>query len=228
MSARRLRLLITTGPTREPLDPVRFLSNYSTGVLGQALVAEARRRGHEVVVIAGPMDLAPTRGVRTIPVETALQMQAALEREFPKVDGVIMAAAVADFRPVRAATQKIKRSGVAGGLKLWRLDLVENPDLVAGLAVRRTRQVIVGFALETTNALRNARTKLRTKQLDAIVLTQMAPRRAPFGSTTVDGAILDAGGRTAPFRRLAKPALARRILTTVERLAARRHKHGTE
>ncbi len=222
MTRRPLTLLITAGPTREPIDPVRFLSNYSTGVLGHLLVAEARRRGHHIVFVTGPTGYPPPRGAKTIAVETALQMQAALEREFPAVDGVIMAAAVADFRPIRALPQKIKRSGVAGGLKLWRLDLVENPDLVAGLAARRTRQVIVGFALETTRALANARAKLRNKQLDAIVLTQMNGRRAPFGETTVDGAIVQRGGAARPFRRLAKPALARRILDTVEKLAAQR------
>jgi len=219
MTRRRLTLLITAGPTREPIDPVRFLSNYSTGILGHALVAEARRRGHRPVFVTGPTGLLPPRGVRTIEVETALEMQAALEREFPTADGLIMAAAVADFRPVRVAPQKIKRSGAAGGLKLWRLDLIENPDIVASLAARRTHQVVVGLALETTRALTNARGKLRAKQLDAIVLTHMAGRQAPFGETTVDGAILDRLGRTAPFRRLTKPALARRILGVVERLA---------
>ncbi|MBI4227033.1 MAG: phosphopantothenoylcysteine decarboxylase [Candidatus Omnitrophica bacterium] len=219
-----LRLLITAGPTREPIDPVRFLSNYSTGVLGHTLVAEAQRRGHAVLFITGPTGSPPPRGVKTVAVETALQMQAALERAFPAVDAVIMAAAVADFRPARAAAQKIKRSGVAGGLKLWRLELVENPDLVAGLATRRTRQVIMGFALETSRALANARAKLRTKQLDAIVLTQMRGPRAPFGDTTVDGAIVKSSGAVQPFRRLAKPALARRILDTVERLVAQRGK----
>ena len=218
MTQRPLTLLITAGPTREPIDPVRFLSNYSTGVLGHLLVGEARRRGHRVVFVTGPTGCLPPRGARTIAVETALQMQAVLEREFPAVDGVIMAAAVADFRPARASARKIKRSGVAGGLKLWRLELVENPDLIAGLAVRRTRQVIVGFALETTRALANARAKLRDKQLDAIVLTQMDGQRAPFGETTVDGVIMQTGGATRPFRRLAKPALARRILDTVEKL----------
>lgn len=221
---RSLTLLITAGPTREPIDPVRFLSNYSTGVLGHRLVIEARKRGHRVLFVTGPTGLAAPRGAKTIAVETALQMQEALAREFPAVDAVIMAAAVADFRPVRALPQKIKRSGAAGGLKFWRLDLVENPDLVAGLAARRTRQVLVGFALETTRGLVNARAKLRNKQLDAIVLTQMNGQRAPFGDTTVDGAIVHADGGLRPFRRLAKPVLARRVLDTVEHLVAQRGK----
>lgn len=226
MSARRaLTLLITAGPTREPIDPVRFLSNYSTGVLGHTLVSEARKRGHRVVFVTGPTGLAAPKGARTINVQTALEMQAALDREFAAADAVIMAAAVADFRPARAAAQKIKRTGVAGGLKLWRLELIENPDLIAGLArERRPDQVIVGFALETSRALANARAKLRNKQLDAIVLTQMQGPRAPFGATTVDGAIVKSTGAVQPFKRLAKPVLARRILDTVEKLAAARNK----
>ena len=99
---RSLTLLITAGPTREPIDPVRFLSNYSTGVLGHRLVIEARKRGHRVLFVTGPTGLAAPRGAKTIAVETALQMQEALAREFPAVDAVIMAAAVADFRPIRA------------------------------------------------------------------------------------------------------------------------------
>jgi len=180
MTRKRFRLLITAGPTREPVDPVRFLSNYSTGMLGYALVAEARRRRHPVCFVTGPTGRPPPRGVRTIAVETARQMQAVLEREFPKTDGLIMAAAVADFRPARAASRKIKRSGVAGGLKFWRLDLVENPDIVAGLAAGATHQVIVGTALETSRALANARAKLEAKRLDAIVLTRYSPSRAPL------------------------------------------------
>ena len=220
---RALTLLITAGPTREPIDPVRFVSNYSSGILGHALVDVARRRGHRVVFVTGPTGMPAPRGAKTIAVETALQMQAVLEQEFPKADALIMAAAVADFRPVRAATQKIKRSGVAGGIKFWRLDLVENPDIVAGLATRRTRQVVVGMALETANGLRNARAKLRAKQLDAIVLTQQVGRRAPFGRTVVDGAILERAGTVASFRRLAKPVLAQRMVAMVERLAKQEH-----
>ncbi len=222
MSQRPLTLLITAGPTREPIDPVRYLSNSSSGVMGHALVAEARRRGHRVVFVTGPTGLPAPRGVRGLAITTALEMQATVEQEFPRVDAVIMAAAVADFRPVRTAAQKIKRSGVAGGIKFWRLDLIENPDIVAGLAAHRTGQVIVGFALETARGLTNARAKLKAKRLDAIVLTQMAGRRAPFGASTVDGAILDREGRTQAFRRLAKPVLAHRIIATVERLAKHR------
>ena len=217
-----LTVLITAGPTREPIDPVRFVSNYSSGILGHALVDVAKRRGHRVVFVTGPTGCPAPRGAKTIAVETALEMQAVLEREFPKADALIMAAAVADFRPVRAAAQKIKRSGAAGGLKFWRLDLVENPDIVAGLATHRTRQIIVGLALETTNGLANARAKLKAKQLDAIVLTQMAGARAPFGRTAVDGAILARSGKAALFRRLTKPVLAKRIIAVVERLARRR------
>ncbi|MBI3317522.1 MAG: phosphopantothenoylcysteine decarboxylase, partial [Candidatus Omnitrophica bacterium] len=147
-SRRRVRLLITAGPTREPIDPVRFISNYSTGTLGYTLAQMARRRGHQVTLISGPVELPASPGVKTIEVETATQMQQAVARTFPRQDALIMGAAVADFRPIRVATQKIKRSGAGGSLRLWQLELVENPDIVAEVArQRKPNQVVIGFAL---------------------------------------------------------------------------------
>ncbi|MBI3615110.1 MAG: phosphopantothenoylcysteine decarboxylase [Candidatus Omnitrophica bacterium] len=225
---RSYRLLITAGPTREPIDPVRFISNYSTGTLGYALARMARARGHQVTLISGPTELVAPRGVRKIDVETAGEMEQAVVKTFPKADGLIMGAAVADFRPIRVATQKIKRSGVAGSLRLWQLELVENPDIVARVArQRRGSQAIIGFALETESLLANARRKLKSKDLDAIVATQLSPRgkgRGPFGTDPVDGAILDREGRTKSFRSLAKSRLAARILDTVEETLASRAK----
>lgn len=226
MKRRRYRLLITAGPTREPVDPVRFISNYSTGTLGYTMAQLARRRGHQVTLISGPTQLSSPAGVRRINVETAGEMEQALTRAFHAADALIMGAAVADFRPIRVATQKIKRSGVSGSLRLWELELIENPDIVAGAARhRKPHQVIVGFALETERLLANARAKLKSKDLDAIVATALSPRgkgRGPFGSDPVEGAILDRNGRTRSFTRLSKPRLAARILATVESLLASR------
>lgn len=223
---RSYRLLITAGPTREPIDPVRFISNYSTGTLGYTLAKMAKARGHQVTLISGPTELAAPRGVKKIGVETAGEMEQAVVKAFPKADGLIMGAAVADFRPIRVATQKIKRSGVAGSLRLWHLELVENPDIVARVAQQRKGgQAIVGFALETEGLLVNARRKLKSKDLDAIIATQLSLRgegRGPFGTDPVDGAILDRSGRVKSFRALAKTRLATRILDTVEELLAAR------
>ena len=220
------RILITAGPTREPIDPVRFVSNYSTGTLGYTLAALARRRGYRVALISGPTELPCPKGVTRISVEAAAQLQAEVAKNFPKTDVLIMSAAVADFRPLRVASQKIKRSGVAGSIRLWRLELVENPDIVAEAASRRRpTQVVIGFALETQNLLANARRKLKAKDLDAVVATRYFPKRrgqGPFGVEPVEGAILDRKGRAKTFRSLPKRLLAARILDTVEQILAER------
>jgi len=219
-----MHLLITAGPTREPIDPVRFISNHSTGFLGYTLARLAKARGHRVTLISGPTELPAPEGVERVNVETASQMHQAVARLFPKADALIMGAAVADFRPLRTATRKIKRSGAEGGVRLWHLDLVENPDIVADAARhRKPQQVVVGFALETENLLSNARLKLKAKKLDAIVATRLFPNRlgrGPFGAGPVYGAILESQGPTQTFANLPKETLALRILSTVEKLFA--------
>lgn len=231
----RYRLLITAGPTREPIDPVRFISNHSTGTLGYTLARAAKARGHRPVLVSGPTGLPVPPGVKKVDVETASEMEQQVARMFPKMDALIMGAAVADFRPIRVATQKIKRSGVAGSLRLWQLELVENPDIVAKAASGRKKdQAVIGFALETERLLSNARAKLKSKDLDAIVATQLSPRgkgrgpsekgRGPFGEDPVDGAILDRAGHVKPFHGLAKRRLAERILDTVESILSSRVK----
>lgn len=226
MKDRAQRILITAGPTREPIDPVRFISNYSTGTLGYTLAALARRKGYQVTLISGPTELPCPKGVTRISVETAAQMQASVAKNFPRADALIMSAAVADFRPLRVANQKIKRSGVAGSLRLWQLELVENPDIVAEAARRRRpTQAVIGFALETQHLLANARRKLRAKDLDAIVATRYFPKRrgqGPFGAEPVEGAILDRKSRAKIFRSLPKKLLAQRILDTVKQILAER------
>ena len=226
MKRRRWKLLITAGPTREPIDPVRFISNYSTGTLGYRLAKMARSRGHQVTLISGPTEIPRPSGVARISVETAAQMHQAVSKIFPKMDALIMGAAVGDFRPLRVANQKIKRSGVAGSLRLWQLELVENPDIVADAARRRRpTQAVIGFALETQKLLPNARTKLRSKDLDAIVATRYFPNargRGPFGDEPVDGAILKRHGAAREFRALKKETLAARILDCVEEVLEHR------
>ncbi len=227
MKRRGWKLLITAGPTREPIDPVRFISNYSTGTLGYRLAKMARSRGHQVTLISGPTEIPRPAGVVQIPVETAAQMHQAVSKAFPKVDALIMSAAVGDFRPLRVANQKIKRSGVVGSLRLWQLELVENPDIVADAARRRRpTQAIIGFALETQKLLPNARIKLKSKDLDAIVATRYFPNargRGPFGDEPVEGAILKRRGATKAFRALKKEALAARILDCIEEVLEERN-----
>lgn len=221
---KRFRIVITAGPTREPLDPVRFISNQSTGTLGLTLAEAALKRGHEVTLIIGPTERPSAKGVRRVDVETAGQMERQVKKAFSRADALVMSAAVADFRPLKVATRKIKRLGAIGSLRLWRLELIENPDIVAGIARRRKpTQAVVGFALETENLLSNARLKLRAKKLDAIVATRLhlkSRKRGPFGASPVEGAIIDREGKAETFRALAKDKLAGRILKTVEKLLA--------
>ncbi|MBI4313860.1 MAG: hypothetical protein HY594_03485 [Candidatus Omnitrophica bacterium] len=215
-----MRVLVASGPTREPIDPVRYISNRSAGVLGQAIVQEAHRRGHRVAWVTGPVAASAPKTVRVASVETALQMQTALRREFRKADLLVMAAAVADFRAQKVAKQKRKRGGLPN--KKWTLTLVQNPDIIAGLArMKRPGQILIGFALETQDGISSARAKLKQKQLDAIVLTKLT-QSVPFGHQPISGAILDREGSVTPFHRVSKQVLARRILSVAEERAGLR------
>ena len=208
--SKALRLLISAGPTREPLDPVRFLSNYSTGVMGACLAQEALTRGHRVTLVSGPTGLVPPQGLRVIWVERARQMQRALQQEFPKADALIMAAAVCDFEAERPRPAKLSRRG------RLRLRFKATPDII-GTLPRRPGQLVVGFALETSAALGHARAKLKAKRLDLIVgQTMNGP--SPFGHRRGRAFLLDVGGQRKPLGTVSKPRLARAILDELEQL----------
>jgi len=165
-SMKGLRVLIGAGRTEEPLDPVRMITNRSSGRMGFALAEAARDRGADVTVVAGPVSVDPPHGVQLVRVTTALQMQRAMTDAAAKASVVVMAAAVADYRPARPSAQKIKRSG-----EPLTLTLEANPDILAGLSgARRNDQTLVGFALETQDGVENARRKLAAKGVDLIVL----------------------------------------------------------
>jgi phosphopantothenoylcysteine decarboxylase / phosphopantothenate---cysteine ligase len=219
----KYKLIITTGPTQESLDPVRFISNHSTGTLGITLAKTAHSRGHSVTLITGPTQQTTPKGVKKIQVKTAQEMETAVTDRFPKADALIMNAAVADFRPVRMQPKKIKRSGADGSVQMWQVELIENPDIVAQAArMRKENQVVVGFALETERLLSNAKRKLTNKNLDAIVAThlptQNGKEKTPFGASPMTGAILEQQGKPKPFKALSKGRLAARILDSLEAL----------
>lgn len=162
--------MITAGPTREYLDDVRFLSNGSSGRMGVALAGAAHAKGHTVTLVLGPVAVPPPPGVHVVPVMSALEMQAAAERAFDGADVAIAAAAVADWRPAVRAAGKPPRLG-----ERTTLELVQNPDIVAGLARRKGPRIVVGFALESTAAgmaaaIARGRDKLVRKQLDCVVV----------------------------------------------------------
>lgn len=200
---------MTAGPTREPLDAVRFLSNRSTGKLGYAIAGALARR-HEVTLVSGPTALRAPRGVRFVPVETAREMHAAVVRRFGEADAVIMNAAVADYRPARRRRGKIAKGGTLT------LALVRNVDILLDLGRRkRPGQVLIGFALEARKGLARARKKLREKNLDAIVRNDLST----MGADTVSGTLIEADGTLTKLDGVSKRALAG-ILEHVIRKAA--------
>jgi len=173
-------VLVTAGPTREAIDPVRFLSNHSSGRMGTAIAAAAWRRGAEVTLVAGPLAVAIPVGVRHLPVESTSEMQAAIERELPASDALVMAAAPADYRPADVSASKLKKTGAARSIAL-----TENPDILASTrSARRNGAVVVGFALETDDVVANARRKLDAKALDLIVLNDANEAGAGFAVDT--------------------------------------------
>lgn len=207
---RPLRVLISAGPTREPIDPVRFLSNYSTGYLGSCLTREALRRGHRVTLVSGPTAMLPPRRARVVWVERAQDMQAALRRQMPQADVLIMAAAVCDFQAARSRHAKLPRRGRLA------LSLKATPDIVGNLS-RRQGQLVVGFSLETSRWLAHARAKLHHKRLDLIVAQHANGTGSPFGERPVQACLLDTRGRAKPLGRLSKPQLSRAVFDAIER-----------
>jgi phosphopantothenoylcysteine decarboxylase / phosphopantothenate---cysteine ligase len=205
-----LRVLVTAGPTREPIDPVRFLSNASTGRMGWELAREARRRGARVALVLGPCELPDPEGVDVVRVETARQMLAAARRAARGTSLAVFAAAPADWRPARAARGKRPKASFGGRP---RLALVENPDVAATLGRRKGARVHVGFALETGDAIARARRKMAAKRFDAVVVN--GPRNVGRGG----GAAWFVGGG-APVRLPTgdKAATARAILDLAEAL----------
>jgi len=211
-----LRVLVSAGGTREPIDPVRFIGNRSSGRMGLALADRAARRGAEVTLIAANVSLPAPPGVRRVDVETAAELADALAREFDSADVLVMAAAPADFRPKRAAGEKIHREG-SGGLEL---DLEETEDILASLTARRREgQTIVGFAAETGEGLERAHEKLRRKGADAIVLNDVSRAEIGFESAENEVAIVEAAGEHQ-VPRASKESVADAILDRIESLRA--------
>jgi phosphopantothenoylcysteine decarboxylase/phosphopantothenate--cysteine ligase len=208
------RVLVTAGPTREPIDPVRFISNHSSGKMGVALAEAAWRRGAAVDLIAGPLSVAPPAGVSVHAIESTEEMAAAVERLLPESDVLVMAAAPADFRPASPVPSKIKKTSAPPSLVL-----APTPDILhATKTARRPGAVIVGFALETDDVLANGKQKLATKDLDMIVVNDATEPAAGFGGDTNRVTLLLRDGREERLPLLLKRDVADAILDRVETL----------
>ncbi|HEY1330125.1 MAG TPA: bifunctional phosphopantothenoylcysteine decarboxylase/phosphopantothenate--cysteine ligase CoaBC [Actinomycetota bacterium] len=208
------RILVTAGPTHEPIDAVRFVGNRSSGRMGIAVAAEAARRGADVALVLGPVETSEPAGVEVTRVETAEQMRDAVAARFDRVDAVVMAAAVADFRPDRAEAGKLKK-----GAGPPALSLVPTEDILAGLGKRRERQILIGFAAETggTDLEAEGRRKLGEKGLDLIVVNEVGRAGTGFGAVTNRAGFVSSRGQDVPVRDWTKAELAGAIC---DRLAA--------
>lgn len=173
------KVLVTAGPTREAIDPVRYITNHSTGKMGYAIAENAARRGAEVTLVSGPVQIAKPRFVKTIDVTSAEEMYQAVEKEFDSQDIVVMSAAVADYRPEVVAENKIKKSDGQMSISLER-----TKDILGTFAHKKTKQFICGFSMETENMLENSKAKLKKKNLDMIVANNLKVAGAGFGTDT--------------------------------------------
>lgn len=207
----QLNFLITAGPTQEPIDPVRYLSNYSSGKMGYALARAARIKGHRVILISGPTALSKPKGVKSIDVITAREMYSAVMKNYRKADIIIKVAAVADYRPQNVSKSKIKKTK-----KNLNLKLVCNPDILKELGKKkRKNQVLVGFAAETSGGFKNAFKKLKEKNCDWIVLNQVGKKGTGFGSDFNKVILLARNGMGLGLKKGRKTDLASKIINII-------------
>ncbi|ACL06087.1 phosphopantothenoylcysteine decarboxylase/phosphopantothenate/cysteine ligase [Desulfatibacillum aliphaticivorans] len=200
-------VLVSAGPTREPIDPVRYISNPSTGKMGYAIARAAEHRGAKVILVTGPVSISPPENVETHKVMTALEMAEVVLAQAERADIVIKTAAVGDYRCEREAEQKIKKTG-----DCMTLDLVPNPDILMELGKRKGKKVLIGFAAETEKLTDHAQEKLRKKNLDMIAANLIGPSDSGFGADTNKITCFSCGGATDALGLMSKEAAAHAIL----------------
>ncbi len=198
---KKFRFLITSGPTQESIDPVRFISNYSTGTMGKYLAEAARKKGHKVTWVRSPEEA-----------RTAVDLLKKLRRLIKNHDALVMASAVCDVRPRRVSASKIKKD------KLRAISLRKTPDVLAALSrQKKAGQVFIGFALESSNVLKNAFGKLKQKKLEAILVQKVTRTQSPFGDKKIDAFLLDKARRVERFRSVTKKKIAESLIRRAER-----------
>lgn len=207
------RVLVSAGPTQEDIDPVRFITNHSTGKMGYAVAKNAARRGADVTLVSGPVSIEPPMGVRTVQVRSAQQMFDEITDRSEEQDIIIMTAAVADMRPLNAASEKIHKVTMPDSIKLG-----TNPDILSYLgAHRRDGQVIVGFSMETENLIENSRVKLAKKHCDMIVANSLREKGAGFGTDT-NVVTLITKDKAEELPIMSKDEVAERIFTFIRNM----------
>lgn len=200
------KVLVTAGGTREPLDPVRYIGNRSSGKQGYAIARAAKDRGADVTLISANVSLPDIPGIKIIKIESAEEMARSLEQEFPKTDVLVMSAAVADAKPSQESTEKIKKQNLKS------IELIENPDLLASVSVSKKSQIIVAFAAETSLDTRAAQEKLERKGADILYLNDVSTGEI-FNSETTQGQILFRGGEIVNVAKTTKDTLANQLLS---------------
>lgn len=209
-------MVVTAGPTHEPLDPVRYIGNHSTGLMGYAIANALANHGAQVTIISGPVALpAPTNPlIKTTKVQTALQMLTATQQAFTNADAAVFAAAVADFRPTTTHVEKIKKENATNSIAL-----TQNPDIAATIsATKKNHQRTIGFALETGTNIEVAITKLNKKNLDLIIFNTLADQGAGFAHNTNKITIINKQGHATPLPLKTKKDAAKDIVTHIEKL----------
>ena len=210
------KILVTAGPTYEPIDPVRFIGNRSSGKMGFSLANAAAQRGASVTLVAGRVSLPTPRNVRRVDVESSDEMLQAVIRQSRKVDAVIMAAAVSDFAPVKFTPTKIRKETLNG--ELFDLKLKKTKDVLKELTRKNQHSVVVGFALETRDGIRNAKKKLKDKKLDLIILNNPTQRGAEIGGDTNVVTIISKSGNIERLKKMHKFDVANRILDRISKM----------
>lgn len=206
VSLKKIRFLIASGPTQEPLDPVRFLTNRSTGVMGRALAKAAQRRGHRVSWVECPTQA-----------RTALELQAQLKKLLPQSDVLIMAAAVCDVRPERVSAVKLKKEALSS------IQLVKNPDILVSLSKKKKKgQLFMGFALESKKMIENGLAKLKEKGLGILLVQKVASGSDPFGERPVEAVLLDREGRVERLGLIGKDKVAWLLVRRAEKLFSKK------
>ncbi|KJJ84568.1 phosphopantothenoylcysteine decarboxylase/phosphopantothenate/cysteine ligase [Candidatus Omnitrophus magneticus] len=209
------RILVTAGPTIEPIDPVRFISNFSTGTMGYKIAFQAKAYGAKVTLVSGPVNIIPPKNIDVISIQTAREMRDIILKKINDVDCIIMSSAVCDYRPVEFKNEKIKKKG-----KKISLELTENPDILEEIGTR-DGLIKAGFALETSNAVKNAYKKLKEKKLDLIVYNMVSSSVTPFGENLTTIGIMDKHGNVKEFKNISKDKCAVLILDEIGELLSR-------
>ncbi|MBN1405525.1 MAG: phosphopantothenoylcysteine decarboxylase [Candidatus Omnitrophica bacterium] len=210
-----MRVLVTAGPTREFIDPVRFISNLSTGNMGYALAKTAAKRGHKTVLVSGPVNIIPKKNIKIIKVNSCGDMFKAVKQHFDNSDCLVMAAAVSDFRPRQVGAHKLKKDKVLADGKI---NLVQNPDILLWAGRHKKAKVLAGFCMETQNLLKQARRKLKTKNADIIAANKISRHNPAFGSKPTTIYIVDKAGNTEKIGPKSKDKIASILLDKIETL----------